>query len=155
MLLVALDLRIVIFTTNETLRIKDSVLGVRGVGILGSVTNTEHKTSIICERHKCVRTYSRSSSEKLTHDGVIRWPWSFAIISTRPPRCTLLQKVRQGASPWYTCSLPYTRVTEDEFRISYATLRLHANALTLYQDLEGLVRDSQAQVCSRVTYQYR
>lgn len=39
MLLVALDLRIVIFTTNETLRIKDSVLGVRGVGILGSVTN--------------------------------------------------------------------------------------------------------------------
>lgn len=31
-------------------------------------------------------TYSRSWSVKLTQDGVIRWPWSFGMISTRPPR---------------------------------------------------------------------
>ena len=35
-------------------------------------------------------TYSRSSPLKLTQEGVIRLPWSLAIISTRPPLYTLM-----------------------------------------------------------------
>ena len=31
---------------------------------------------------------NHSSSVKLTHEGVIWWPWLLAIILTRPPRCT-------------------------------------------------------------------
>lgn len=32
------------------------------------------------------KSHSRSSSEKDTHEGVIRCPWSLAMISTRPAR---------------------------------------------------------------------
>jgi len=39
-LLVALDFRIVHFTTNQTLSVKDSVFRVGVEGVLGGVTNT-------------------------------------------------------------------------------------------------------------------
>ena len=83
---VALDLRIVILAADKTLCVEDSVFGVGVECILGRVTDTERKFSIqnVNKRRKC--TYSRSSSVKETHEGVIRWPWSLAMISTRPWR---------------------------------------------------------------------
>ena len=38
----------------------------------------------------------RSSSVKATHEGVIRLPWSLAIISTLPPRWTLSRQLVLG-----------------------------------------------------------
>ena len=56
-------------------------------------------------------TYSRSSSVKATHDGVIRWPWSLAMISTRPPVWTLNDD--ETRQPWSNeAYLRYTWVTD-------------------------------------------
>lgn len=41
------------------------------------------------------RAYSRSVSVKLTHEGVIRLPWSLAMISTLPRFCTLEKTEKQ------------------------------------------------------------
>ena len=86
---IADNIGVIHFTPNKTFGIENSVLGVGVEGVLGRVTDTEKKFSIqsVKKRRKC--TYRRSSSVKETHEGVIRWPWSLAIISTRPPRCTL------------------------------------------------------------------
>lgn len=55
-------------------------------------------------------TYSRSSPLKLTQEGVIRLPWSLAIISTRPPLYTLMteRQKREGISNFHC--IPYARV---------------------------------------------
>ena len=46
--------------------------------------------SIMTVTNNAQETYSRSSPLKLTQEGVIRLPWSLAIISTRPPLYTLM-----------------------------------------------------------------
>ena len=89
MLDVALQLRFFHFTTDESLGVEDCVGRVSVEHIFGRVTDTGLRIRMGWGRKKGGRAYSRSSSEKATHEGVIRWPWSLAIISTRPPRCTL------------------------------------------------------------------
>jgi hypothetical protein len=58
-------------TTNQTFGVEDSVLGVGMEGILGRVSNAGKILSQAKGRMK-KRTYSRSSSVKPTHEGVIR-----------------------------------------------------------------------------------
>ena len=74
MLHVTLDVGVVIFTTNETFRVEDGVLRVCVESILRAVTDSAEKTMVrgIFHRRLDFTTHNRSSSEKLTHDGVIR-----------------------------------------------------------------------------------
>ena len=72
MLHVTLDLGFVILTTNKTLGIEDGVLRVGVERVLRAVTNTTTTHEQHTTRGATQRTHSRSSSEKLTHDGVIR-----------------------------------------------------------------------------------
>jgi len=78
MLLVSLDFRVIHLTTNQTLSIKDSVFRVGVEGVLGGVTDTEEMNDPLETEpddwlaDKGKRTHSRSSSEKETHEGVIR-----------------------------------------------------------------------------------
>ena len=75
MFLVTLDLRIVHLATNQTLSVEDSVFRVGVEGVLGSVADTV-ETNATSEAQPYGPTnrgtYSRSSSEKDTHEGVIR-----------------------------------------------------------------------------------
>ena len=72
MLHVALDFRLVILATNETLCVEDGVFRVGMECILRAVTNTARlQMSQEGEATEGV-THSRSSSEKLTQEGVIR-----------------------------------------------------------------------------------
>jgi hypothetical protein len=76
MLLVALDFRIFQLATNQTLSVKDSVFRVGVEGILSGVTDTTKvNPQLEMELEDLMsKTHSRSSSEKETHEGVIRWP---------------------------------------------------------------------------------
>jgi hypothetical protein len=92
MLDVALQFWLFDLATNETLRVKDRVGRVRVECIFRGVTDPSYRVFGHEGRGTKENTYSRSSSVKATHEGVIRWPWSLAMISTRPPRCTLEEK---------------------------------------------------------------
>jgi NAD-specific glutamate dehydrogenase len=85
---ISLDFSIVEFATDEPLRVENRVFRIGMKGIFGRVANPELNAGGVSEHAaiKCIITHSRSSSVKLTQEGVIRWPWSLAIISTRPPR---------------------------------------------------------------------
>ena len=75
MFLVTLDFRIVHLATNQTLSVKDSVFRVGMEGVLGGVTDTggsERTVRNVTLGHDQHKTHSRSSSEKETHEGVIR-----------------------------------------------------------------------------------
>ena len=69
---VTLNLGIVDLAADETLSIKDRVLWVRVVGVLGSISDTEYVTFSLDRQERKRHAYSRSSSVKLTHEGVIR-----------------------------------------------------------------------------------
>jgi hypothetical protein len=71
MFLIALHLSVVDLTANETLGIKDCVLWVGVVRVLGRITDSRRRvnaTAKWCENN----TYNRSSSVKDTQEGVIR-----------------------------------------------------------------------------------
>ena len=63
------------------------------------------KGSVNHSRDISQSAYSRSVSVKLTHEGVIRFPWSLAMISTLPRFCTLektkryYRKMKMGTYP--------------------------------------------------------
>jgi len=71
---ISLDLSVGKTTTDETLGIEDGVVGVHGNQVLGGIT----------ER--------RSVSVKATNEGVVRLPWSLAMISMRSSRNTPTQE---------------------------------------------------------------
>ena len=92
---ILLNIGVVHLAANETLGIEDGVLGVGVEGVLGGVTDTARMSKKSYRAHR--NTYSRSSSLKLTQEGVIRLPWSLAMISTTPPRWTPTQEyLREG-----------------------------------------------------------
>ena len=58
--------------TDETLCIEDGVCGIRMECVLGTLSNPE---TIQCWGSACGKwAHSRSSSVKLTQEGVMRWP---------------------------------------------------------------------------------
>ena len=70
---VALDLGVIELATNETLGVEDGVLRVGVERVLRTITNTRDAwVGTPLRKWNKGRTYSRSSSEKLTHEGVIR-----------------------------------------------------------------------------------
>jgi hypothetical protein len=70
---ISLQLLFVHFTTNETLSVENGVLGIGVVCVLGGVPDTRTDDSQYMESDtETWITYSRSSSVKLTHEGVIR-----------------------------------------------------------------------------------
>lgn len=75
-----------------------------------SPTLVQHKGSISWEKEG---TYSRSSPAKDTHEGVIRLPWSFAMISTLPPFITATQEYlpQPQISPHNVCRMESTELT--------------------------------------------
>jgi hypothetical protein len=68
---VAFDILVVNLAADKSLGVEDGVFGVGVVRVLGAVTDTgaknEHKPRLTRRV-----THSRSSSVKLTHEGVIR-----------------------------------------------------------------------------------
>lgn len=70
---VALDLGVVGLAANKTLGVEDGVLRVGVERVLRTITNTRDAwVGTPLRKWNKGRTYSRSSSEKLTHEGVIR-----------------------------------------------------------------------------------
>jgi hypothetical protein len=93
MLDVTLDVGVIHLAANETLSVEDRVLGVGVECILCGITNAIRNVSNSrIYMYVIANTHRRSSSVKDTHEGVIRWPWSLAIISTCPPRWTPTQE---------------------------------------------------------------
>ena len=70
-LLVALDLGVVDLAADQTLGVEDRVFGVRVVRVFRGVADTVFFISG-SGRWSREGAYSRSSSEKATHEGVIR-----------------------------------------------------------------------------------
>ena len=72
MLLITQYFWIIHLTTDETLSVEDGVFRVGVEGVLGGITDT--KSTISGRSFRTVKslTYSRSSSVKETHEGVIR-----------------------------------------------------------------------------------
>ena len=68
---IALDILIIHSATDQALRVKDGVGRIGMEGVLGAVSDPE-KVQIYLSFQWQLTTYRRSSSEKLTQEGVIR-----------------------------------------------------------------------------------
>ena len=66
------DLVVIVFVADEALGVKDHVFGVGVECILHSIADTEKKYKQVMKQWQMSAVYSRSSSVKLTQDGVIR-----------------------------------------------------------------------------------
>lgn len=139
---VTLKLWLCDLTTDEALSVKDCVGRVRVERVFSRVTDPGLWISTRWkEGEKKGRTYSRSSSVKATHEGVIRWPWSLAIISTRPPRCTLKRGERAVREWAYPRSETKTRT---QHRNNWMAKKKPTSAKL------GLMRDEHRVRCSQV-----
>jgi hypothetical protein len=70
---ITLHLGVIEFSTNETFGVKHGIFRICVECILGRVANTiQHRSKQKSCEERRVEAYSRSSSEKLTHEGVIR-----------------------------------------------------------------------------------
>lgn len=93
MLHILLYLRIVVVAANQPLGVKNRIPRVAMECILCAVSNSGScPVSRSGAESLMYHTNSRSLSLKLTHDGVMRCPWSLAIISTLPSRFTATQE---------------------------------------------------------------
>lgn len=91
MLEITFQYRVVHFASQETFCVKDRVSCIGMECGFCAVSHSAVCVSKVFQHGGWYETYNRSESENETHEGVIRLPWSLAIISTRPPFCTLFQ----------------------------------------------------------------
>ena len=83
-------LNVLITATDETLGVEDGVVGVHGDLVLRRVTN---QTLSVCEIVSMLSRLKAGQMEgnlpvKATNEGVVRLPWSLAMISMRSSRKT-------------------------------------------------------------------
>lgn len=93
---VGLHLRVVELAANQPLRVEDGVLGIHGDLVLRSIAD---QTLCVGESNDC-RNVSISAAQRVSpgkmvenlQEGVVRFPWSFAMISIRSSRNTPTQE---------------------------------------------------------------
>jgi len=80
---IGLDFGIIVFTANETLRVEDTGKELNEFSYSGIERDTYVFSGFMATWFFAASPIRRSLSEKETYEGVVRFPWSLAMISTR------------------------------------------------------------------------